>query len=60
MAAAFLSGEDVAEAAHLSPALMRVMVPGGLVVSGQPLVGFTQIEAPDTIPPERYLFYIAA
>ncbi|WP_121067974.1 class I SAM-dependent methyltransferase [Chachezhania antarctica] len=52
--------EDVAEAARLSPALMRVMVPGGLVVSGQPLVGFTQIKAPDTIPPERYLFYIAA
>ncbi|WP_158971716.1 class I SAM-dependent methyltransferase [Chachezhania sediminis] len=52
--------EDVAEAARLSPALMRVMAPGGLVVSGQPLVGFSEVKAPDTIPPDRYLFYVAA
>ena len=51
--------EDVAEAARLSPAIARVMAPGGLIVSGQPLVGFAQIQAPDSIPPERYLFYRA-
>ena len=51
--------EDVAEAARLSPALARIMVPGGLLVSGQPLAGFTPVSAPPEIPPERYLFYRA-
>ncbi len=49
--------KDVAEAARLSPDLARVMAPGGLIISGQPLVGFTQIEGPETIAPDRYLFY---
>ena len=48
---------DVAEGIALSPHIASVMVPGGLVVSQQPLVGFTQISGPDTIDPERYLFY---
>ena len=52
--------EDVAEGAALSPYIAQVMRPGGLVVSQQPLVGFTQITGPDTIDPERYLFYRAA
>ncbi|MBK0327387.1 hypothetical protein I5535_08775 [Rhodobacteraceae bacterium F11138] len=51
--------DDVAEAARLSPVLARVMHPGGLIVSGQPLVGFKQIAGPDTIAPDRYLFYLA-
>ncbi|MDA0963029.1 MAG: hypothetical protein O2898_08940 [Proteobacteria bacterium] len=51
--------EDVAEAARLSPALARLMVPGGLIVSGQPLVGFVQVTGPETIAPDRYLFYRA-
>jgi hypothetical protein len=33
------------------------MVPGGLIVSQQPMVGFAQIAGPDTVDPERYLFY---
>lgn len=49
--------EDVAEAARLSPLIARVMVPGGLLISGQPLVGFQQIKGPETIAPDRYLFY---
>lgn len=49
--------DDVAEGASLSPYIARVMLPGGLVVSQQPLVGFQQVEGPDTIDPERYLFY---
>lgn len=49
--------QDVAEAARLSPSLARVMQPGGLIVSGQPLVGFEQLIGPDTIAPDRYLFY---
>lgn len=49
--------DDVAEAARLSPLLAQVMQPGGLIVSGQPLVGFKQITGPDTIAPDRYLFY---
>ena len=51
--------KDVAEGAKLSPYIAPLMVPGGLVVSQQPLVGFTQISGPDTIDPERYLFYRA-
>lgn len=51
--------EDVAEAARLSPLIARVMVPGGYLVSGQPLVGFRLIPGPDTIAPDRYLFYRA-
>ena len=49
--------EDVAEGARLSPYIRNVMAPGGLVVSQQPLVGFEKITGPDTIDPERYLFY---
>ena len=51
--------QDVAEAARLSPLLADVMLPGGLIISGQPLVGFTQMTGPETIAPDRYLFYRA-
>lgn len=51
--------KDVAEAARLSPYLAEVMVPGGWIISGQPLVGFSEVKGPDTIPAERYLFYRA-
>ena len=51
--------KDVAEGARLSPLIAAVMVPGGLVLSQQPLVGLAQIRGPDTIDPERYLFYRA-
>jgi hypothetical protein len=51
--------EDVAEGAKLSPFIRAIMAPGGLVVSQQPLVGFQQISGPDTIDPDRYLFYRA-
>ena len=51
--------QDVAEAARLSPFLAEIMVPGGIVVSGQPLVGLTPLQGPDTIAPDRYLFYRA-
>ncbi|MGD9861862.1 MAG: class I SAM-dependent methyltransferase [Pseudodonghicola sp.] len=51
--------EDVAEAARLSPLIAAIMAPGGLIVSGQPLVGFEQLTGPDTIAPDRYLFYRA-
>ncbi|MEX0286512.1 MAG: class I SAM-dependent methyltransferase [Paracoccaceae bacterium] len=49
--------EDVAESARLSPRIAAAMAPGGMIVSGQPLVGFQQIEGPDTIAKDRYLFY---
>lgn len=49
--------EDVAEAAALSADLARVMVPGGMIVSGQPLVGFEEVPGPDGIAPGRYMFY---
>ncbi|MFK7744876.1 MAG: class I SAM-dependent methyltransferase [Roseobacter sp.] len=50
---------DVAEGARLSPLIATLMVPGGLVVSQQPLIGMTQIDGPDTIDKDRYLFYRA-
>ncbi len=50
---------DVAEGAALSPYIAAVMAPNGLVLSQQPLVGFDQITGPDTVDPERYLFYRA-
>lgn len=49
--------KDVEEGARLSPLIRAVMRDGGLVISQQPLVGFEQITGPDTIDPERYLFY---
>lgn len=49
--------QDVVEGAHLSPYIAPLIVPGGLVVSQQPLVGFEHISGPDTIEPDRYLFY---
>lgn len=48
---------DNAEGARLSPLIARLVVPGGLIVSQQRMVGVTQIKGPDTIDPERYLFY---
>ncbi|MEO0379177.1 MAG: class I SAM-dependent methyltransferase [Pseudomonadota bacterium] len=50
---------DVAEGGTLSPLIAALMAPGGLVLSQQPLIGFQQISGPDTIDPERYLFYRA-
>lgn len=51
--------DDVAEAARLSPLIAAVMKPGGLLISGQPLVGFEHVTGPETIAPDRYLFYRA-
>ena len=51
--------KDVAEGAALSPHIAAVMSPGGLILSQQPLTGFRQIAGPNTIDPERYLFYQA-
>lgn len=52
--------KDVAEAAALSPLIAQVMVPGGIIVSGQPLVGFTELDGPAGIAPGRYMFYRAS
>ncbi|MCR9125735.1 MAG: class I SAM-dependent methyltransferase [Rhodobacteraceae bacterium] len=52
-----IKAEDVAEAARLSPHIAAVMQPGGMIVSGQPLVGFEQVPGPSEIAPDRYLFY---
>lgn len=49
--------KDVAEGARLSPLIAALIVSGGLIVSQQPLIGFEQVKGPDTIDPERYLFY---
>ncbi len=51
--------KDVAEAARLSPLIATVMAPGGIVVSGQPLVGFAAGTGPGGIAPDRYYFYRA-
>lgn len=49
--------KDVAEAVRLSPAIARVMAPNGIIVSGQPLVGFAEIDGPTTVAKDRYHFY---
>lgn len=49
--------KDVAEAARLSPMIAAVMAPGGVLISGQPLVGFEQVRGPETVAPDRYCFY---
>jgi hypothetical protein len=51
--------KDVAEAAELSPLIAAVMAPNGIIISGQPLVGITQMDGPDSIAPDRYYFYKA-
>ena len=51
--------QDVAEAAAMSPVIASVMAKGGIVVSGQPLVGFEELSGPEGIPEGRYLFYRA-
>ncbi len=48
--------KDVEEAARLSPVIARVMVPGGVIVSGQPLVGFQAVDGPAGIAKDRYYF----
>lgn len=52
--------KDVAEGKRLSPLIKALMRHGGLVISQQPLVGFEQLRGPDTIDPDRYLFYRAS
>ncbi|MEP2533077.1 class I SAM-dependent methyltransferase [Shimia sp.] len=49
--------KDIAEAARLSPIIAKCMLPGGVLVSGQPLVGFEQVRGPETVAPDRYCFY---
>ncbi|SMP03075.1 class I SAM-dependent methyltransferase [Shimia sagamensis] len=49
--------KDVAEAARLSAFIKEIMLAGGVLVSGQPLVGFEQVRGPTTVAPERYYFY---
>ncbi|ANP37464.1 hypothetical protein JL2886_02575 [Phaeobacter gallaeciensis] len=51
--------KDVAEAATMSPVIASVMAPGGIIVSGQPLVGFEELDGPEGIPEGRYMFYRA-
>lgn len=51
--------QDVAEAAAMSPVIASVMAKGGIVVSGQPLVGFEELSGPEGIPEGRYMFYRA-
>ncbi len=48
---------DVANALALSPLIAALMVPGGIVVSQEPLAGMAQVRGPESVAPERYLFY---
>lgn len=49
--------KDAAKSRALSPLIAPLLVPGGLVISQDPLEGFEQIAGPDTVTGERYLFY---
>ncbi len=48
---------DEAEAARLSPMIKAVMAPDAIILSCQPLIGFTHIKGPEGIPAGRYHFY---
>ncbi|MGV8988018.1 MAG: class I SAM-dependent methyltransferase [Cypionkella sp.] len=48
---------DVAESVALGPLIGRIMAPGGLIVSGQPMVGFKTVAGPASIPTDRYFIY---
>lgn len=48
---------DIAEAARMSPLIAAAMAPGGIIVSGQPLVGLAELAGPDSIAKGRYRFY---
>ena len=48
---------DIAEAAQLSPLLAAVMRPCGIIVSGQPLVGFVRLPDLPGIGQDRYFLY---
>ena len=52
-----VEADDIAEAARMSPLVRAVMAPGGIIVSGQPLVGFEELAGPESVPAERYRFY---
>ncbi len=49
--------KDVEEAARFSPLIATVMAKGGMLSSGQPLVGFEAVQGPEHIAPDRYYFY---
>ena len=49
--------KDVEEAARFSPLIAEVMAVGGVIVSGQPLIGFESVKGPEHIAPDRYYFY---
>ncbi|MEM9579214.1 MAG: class I SAM-dependent methyltransferase [Pseudomonadota bacterium] len=51
------NAHDQAESARLSPLIDTVLAPGGVVVSGQPMVGLTQVRGPETVAIGRYFFY---
>lgn len=51
--------KDRNEAEYLSPLIAQTMCSGGIIVSSQPLIGFSPLPAPETIPPNRYFFYHA-
>lgn len=48
---------DAELAAEIAPLLVKLVVPGGVVVSGQPLPLPTRIEGPGLEDPDRYFFY---
>ncbi|XDA97664.1 class I SAM-dependent methyltransferase [Sulfitobacter sp. LCG007] len=48
---------DRAEGARLAPLIAAVMVPGGLIVSQQPMGGLPRIAGPGKTETERYFFY---
>lgn len=48
---------DQAESARLSPMIHAIMSPGGIIVSGQPMVGIPELRGPETVAIGRYFFY---
>ena len=54
-----VADHDGALSRALSPLISTLLVPGGLVVSQDPLDGLTPARGPETVTDGRYLFYRA-
>ena len=54
-----VSEHDTAQSRSLSALIAALMVPGGLVVSQDPLDALTRVAGPETVSTERYIFYRA-
>jgi len=52
-----IDAADQQESRRMSQLIAQLLVPGGHVVSGQPLIGLPQIDGPENVARDRYMIY---